>query len=105
MIDRFRSLRVEVHEPSSRLQRFRHTMESLVRSRLLGDDLLAPTHETSYDAALAQFVDCVIQGGKPSPDLWDGYRSLAIVAAAQESGRSGKAVAVQYPAYECFAAQ
>lgn len=106
VIDRFRSLRVELTEDpdaSSRFQRLRHTLGLIMHSRLLGDDLLAPKREPSYAMALAHFVDCVHHDHVPSPDLLDGRRSLAIVEAAEESARTGQMVSLPDSTDEDFA--
>lgn len=97
VIDRLRSLRVEVAEDpdvTPRFHRLLHTLGGIMRSRLLGDDLLAPTREPSYARALTHFVDCVRHHRAPSPDLWDGRRSLAVIEAAEESARTGRAVSL-----------
>jgi predicted dehydrogenase len=100
VIDRFRSLRVELSgdaAPQARFQRILHTLEPIMRSKLLGDDILAPRHEPSYDQALARFVDGVRQSRPPSPDLWDGRCSLAVVVSAEEAARTERKVSVPRP--------
>jgi predicted dehydrogenase len=54
--------------------------------------MLAPNHETSYRPAMTHFVDSVRRGRAASPDLADGYRSLQVVLAAEQSARAGKPV-------------
>ncbi|MBC8138592.1 MAG: Gfo/Idh/MocA family oxidoreductase [Fibrella sp.] len=48
-----------------------------------------PGNEPSFTASLTQFVEAVRGAAKPGsyPDLRDGYRSLQLVAAAEESAR------------------
>lgn len=45
----------------------------------------------TYRGALEAFVDATRGGGSAAPDIEDGFRSLAVVVAAEESARSGRA--------------
>jgi predicted dehydrogenase len=65
-----------------------------ILGRLAGDLWAAvrPSREPTYQAALAAFVAAVRDGQAAAPDLADGYRSLAVVAAAEASARSGRSV-------------
>jgi predicted dehydrogenase len=65
-----------------------------ILGRLAGDLWAAarPFREPSYQAALAAFVAAARDGRAAAPDLADGYRSLAVVAAAEASARSGRLV-------------
>ncbi len=97
VVDRFRSLRAEVSgetRAQPRLERLFHLLRSVARSPLLGDDLLAPTREQSYEKALEHFVQCVLEDRHPTPSLWDGLRSLRVAVAAEESARTGKDIPV-----------
>lgn len=51
---------------------------------------LLPEAEPSYAAALGRFVQAVRTGRSPGATLEDGYRSLAVVLAAEASVQSGK---------------
>jgi predicted dehydrogenase len=96
-VDRYLSLDVELSEPKldfARLKRLTQGLRSLIRSPYLLDKLRAPSREPSYRAALAHFVAAVQAGQPASPDFWDGYRSLAIIEAAEESSRTGQVVAL-----------
>jgi myo-inositol 2-dehydrogenase/D-chiro-inositol 1-dehydrogenase len=96
-IDRLRSLDVELEPAGLRTGRRRRLgagLRGLLGSPYLRDVLAAPGREPSYRAALASFVGAVGTGSPASPDLLDGYRALAIVVAAEESARSGRAVEV-----------
>jgi predicted dehydrogenase len=48
----------------------------------------------TYRAALAAFAAAIGAGEPGSPDIEDGFRSLAIVIAAEDSAATGRAVAV-----------
>ena len=96
-IDRLRSLNVELAPArfeAGRRRRLSAGLRGLLGSPYLRDVLAAPAREPSYRAALARFVDAVRTGGPASPDLLDGYRALAVVAAAEESASSGRVVEV-----------
>src|SRR5262249_31441233 len=85
-VDRRRCLRVELADgtPARRTR----------RSTTLLQRLLAPRRDPSYHAALRHFVHAVRTGQSASPSCWDGYRSLAVVAAAEESARTRRPVSV-----------
>jgi predicted dehydrogenase len=55
-------------------------------------------YEPSYRRSLARFVEAVRTGEQASPDLEDGYRSLAVIVAAEESARTGRPAAPEYAA-------
>ena len=57
-------------------------------------DTLMPPAEPSYQRALQSFVDAVLHNQPLDVDLYDGYRSLAVVLAAEESARIGRAVQI-----------
>ena len=59
-------------------------------------NLLRGPGEPSFSAALSAFVDAVRQGVQASPDLSDGYRSLAVLDAAERSLQSASFVAVSH---------
>ena len=88
LVDRHRSLTVEIRRrvaPPSRVEWLRRGWRALPGIHAWGQKLLAPTRDPSYEAALAAFV-CAARAGRPvSPDLWDGYQSLAIASAAEQS--------------------
>lgn len=95
-VNRYLSLDVEFTDPApnfSRLKRWGQGLTSLIRSRHLLNKILAPAREPSYQAALSQFIAAVRNRRPASPDFVDGYRSLAVIAAAEESARTGQVVA------------
>jgi predicted dehydrogenase len=94
-VDRFLSLNVELSPPAlalGRLTRLARGVRALVRSPYLLSSLRAPRAEPSFEVALTRFVSAVRSGRPERPDLDDGYRSLAILAAAEESARTGQVV-------------
>jgi myo-inositol 2-dehydrogenase/D-chiro-inositol 1-dehydrogenase len=54
----------------------------------------APAHEPSFARTMYDFVAACRANHPMSPDLADGFASLAVVLAAEESSRSGRAVDV-----------
>jgi predicted dehydrogenase len=60
--------------------------------------LRAPANEPSFGAALAQFVGAVRGDHPAGPDFLDGYRSLAVLTAAEEAARTGRTVTLAVPA-------
>ena len=51
--------------------------------------LLRPGSEPSYAASLARFAAAAQSNQPVRPNLWDGYRSLAVVLAARRIGPHG----------------
>jgi predicted dehydrogenase len=56
--------------------------------------LLAPGCEPSFATALAHFVHAAQKSEQTSPNLEDGFQSLAAIIAAEESARTGLPVRV-----------
>jgi myo-inositol 2-dehydrogenase/D-chiro-inositol 1-dehydrogenase len=97
MVDRYRSLDVEIIETGrefSRLSRVTHGLRSLRNGPHLLKKLLAPGHEPSYREALLRFVSAVRGDGVAAPDLLDGSRSLEVICAAERSARTGQSVSL-----------
>ncbi len=95
--DRYRSSRLRFL-PCQRdfrlATRFREAGAALASlPRMLGD-VLSPPRERSFALALADFVHATRAGESEGPDLDDGLRSLAVVAAAERSAESGRTVAM-----------
>jgi predicted dehydrogenase len=82
-------------EPAwSRVARAREGVARLGRdSRALFEVARPLALGTTYRAALEAFAAAVTAGKPTSPDIEDGFRSLTIVLAAEESARTGRAVA------------
>jgi predicted dehydrogenase len=100
VVDRHHSLQVlftGAEEKRSRLRLLREGARELLRGSYAWGKLRVPRREPSYRAALSHFVTSVWQRRPASPDFWDGYRSLAVLMAAEESARTGRAIT---PCYE-----
>jgi myo-inositol 2-dehydrogenase/D-chiro-inositol 1-dehydrogenase len=96
-IDRHRALAIEITDIAidfSRMKHFARGLGSLLRSRYLRDKILAPTRERSYQEALSHFAAAARANRPTTPDPWDGYRSLAVIEAAEESARTARGVSV-----------
>ncbi len=96
--DRFNSnLRVVI--PDSQrlglLPRIGSDISSLLHSRNLKDKIFFPRKEPSFESALGHFFSAV-KGLEPaSPDLNDGYKSLAVIEAAEESAKTGFVISIR----------
>nr|CAA9211824.1 GH109 [uncultured Armatimonadetes bacterium] len=99
-VDRYYSVDVEVAGPrrdeATRLKAIKQGLHSVAKSPYLLEKRRAVGNEPSYQAALGQFVTAAGGGGAAGlrPDLLDGYRSLRVVEAAEESVRTGRVVAL-----------
>ena len=97
-VDRYRSSTVEIFDSSwgaiARLKGFGRSLRSALPNRHLINKLCSPGHEPSYRTALAHFVLCVRTQTPASPDFHDGYRSQVVIAAAEESAKTGKTVSI-----------
>jgi myo-inositol 2-dehydrogenase/D-chiro-inositol 1-dehydrogenase len=106
-VDRYRSFGVEIIETGrefSRLRRVAQGLRSLRNGPYLLKKLLAPGHEPSYHEALFRFVSAIRGNEVAAPDLLDGYRSLEVICAAEQSARTGQSVSLVPSMYSCFAA-
>ncbi|MBC7790574.1 MAG: Gfo/Idh/MocA family oxidoreductase [Anaerolineae bacterium] len=96
--NRHRSTHVEISGPSQVTRLFswlRDESPSLDRIPFLLGKLRGTGHEPSFRSALMHFVTAV-QANKPAlPDIEDGYRSLAVVLAAEESASRGRTVSIR----------
>lgn len=91
-LDRYHSLNVELVAPQieySRRRRVVGRLRAAAGSPFLRERLLAPSLEPSYHASLAGFAGQINGGSALGPDFADGYRSLAVLMAAEESARTG----------------
>jgi predicted dehydrogenase len=94
-VDRCYALDVDVRPATRERDRLRRTwrrLRSLRHARFLVTRTRAPACEPSYSLALERFVEAVRANRGADPDLWDGYRSLAVIEAALESARAGAPV-------------
>ncbi|MDQ4074791.1 MAG: Gfo/Idh/MocA family oxidoreductase [Chloroflexota bacterium] len=88
MVDRLHAPDVELLRPS--LKHLRLKRLGVFLRRLL----YTPNYNQPFQAALHTFVEAVRTGESVAPNLLDGCRSLAVVAAAEESARTYEAVAL-----------
>jgi predicted dehydrogenase len=94
-VNRYRSLVPQLaRRPEGRSlgRHVRQIGESLAGILYLYRKLRSPWHEPSYRQSLNAFIGAVQNGQGTAPDLWDGYRSLQLVAAAEASAEHGGAV-------------
>ncbi|HUF90706.1 MAG TPA: Gfo/Idh/MocA family oxidoreductase [Gemmatimonadota bacterium] len=97
MVDRGRGLAAQVsagRAGSRRRDQLRHLVRAARGMRYGLEKHRAPGHEPSWRTALERFASAVRGERSPSPDLTDGYRSLEVVLAAEESARTGRTVAI-----------
>lgn len=97
--DRYNSLIVEIKSGESlrygRLSHLRQLARSLIRNpKGFKDKILAPGREPSFETALGSFLTAVRGASEAGPDLLDGYNCLRILAAAEESARSGRMISL-----------
>jgi myo-inositol 2-dehydrogenase/D-chiro-inositol 1-dehydrogenase len=100
-VERSFSLTVDISRPArsyARVAKIVRTLRALRHAAYILEKIRAPGHEPSYRTALARFVAAVRSGRPAAPDFWDGYCSLAVVEAAEESARTGHSVGVADPA-------
>ncbi len=96
-VDRYRSLDVEFVDArgaSSSLHRLARRLGSFRSVPYLVKKLRSPWHEPSYRASLSRFVSAARGRDTVSPDLLDGYRSLEVICAAEESAQTGRSVSL-----------
>lgn len=97
VLDRHRSLTVDIRRrvaPPSRAEWLRRGWRAFSGLPYWGQKMLAPSRDLSYEAALGAFVCATRTGQLGSPDLWDGYQSLAVALAAEESARTRRPVSL-----------
>ena len=97
-LDRYNSWAVDVTGPTRRSPPFHYSTKALARlprSRFAMSKLLAPANEPSFAAALSHFVAAARDGKNTRPDFDDGFQSLAVIIAAEESARTGAPVTLQ----------
>jgi predicted dehydrogenase len=91
-VDRHLSLAPQLRGATNRVAR-REQLGNIWRSArqlpYLWSKRRAPAYEPSYEGALRSFVAAIRAGRAASPDLLDGYQSLAVVHAALESAAAG----------------
>ena len=96
-VDRYLSLDLEFTDPIrtfDRPKRLWRWIRSFGKVPYALNKVFSPIHEPSYRSALQNLVTAVKANRSASPDLKDGYRSLVIIKAAEESARTGLRVSV-----------
>ena len=88
-VDRYRTAAPVVTAPAFAYGRMAELRRAVALWRQSLQRLAHPPGEPSFQAALTAFVDTVHGRAEPLPTLDDGYRSLAVVEAAEASARSG----------------
>ena len=95
VVDRYASLDAELLPASrgrgARLAAAARRIAGWRRAPYLLSKLRSPLHEPSFGAALTHFVRAARGEAPAAPDFDDGYRSLAVVDAAERSARTGAA--------------
>ncbi|GIW46737.1 MAG: inositol 2-dehydrogenase [Deltaproteobacteria bacterium] len=95
-INRYLSFDVEITDSTSKqthlLKKPLKSLMRTLRSPLLTDRVLFPGRERSYEDALFHFVKAIREKCPVSPNIFDGYKSLVVVEAAERSARTGKEV-------------
>ncbi len=96
-VNRYLSPDVEMNGPTLeriRLRQLWRSLKALIHLPYLFDKIRHSNGEPSYRKALVHFV-AAAKGNRPTtPDFYDGYRSLEIVAAAEESAKTGKMISL-----------
>lgn len=96
-VNRYLSPDVEMNGSTLDLIRFRRlwrSLKALIHIPYLLDKIRHPGCEPSYRKALAHFVAAAKENCPTTPDFYDGYRSLEIVVAAEESAKTGKMISL-----------
>ncbi len=96
-VDRYLSLCVEIYGPtldSVRLRQLWHGLKTLIHVPYLLKKIRAPAHEPSYREALTHFITAARTHRPATPDFYDGFRSLMVIGAAEESVRTQRMVSV-----------
>jgi predicted dehydrogenase len=97
-VDRYRSLDIEVsaHDVrSERRARLVRSARGIRRLPYLVQKLRSPYHEPSYRVALERFIGAIGRGEAVAPTFLDGYRSLAVIDAAERAATTGQRVLLE----------
>jgi predicted dehydrogenase len=100
-VDRYLSLCVKICGPtldSVRLRQVWQRLKTLAHVPYLLKKIRAAGHEPSYREALTHFITAARTHHSAAPDFYDGFRSLMIIGAAEESARTGRPVTIPDPA-------
>ena len=58
------------------------------------DRVLATGKEPSFETALGHFASAILNNQPVSPDFTDGYASLAVIEAAEQSADTGRVISL-----------
>jgi len=78
-----------------RVKQLRHAFGSLVASLNPLKRLRGPHYLQSYRSAFEHFAACVRTGQPATPNFKDGYQSLLVIDAAEQSARTGSPVSLE----------
>jgi predicted dehydrogenase len=81
--------------PAGRVARLLRAAQGVAEVPRAVRSILAPPRDPSYRNALSAFVSATRERSRPSPDLDDGERSLAVVLAAETAAREGRRMPVE----------
>jgi len=96
-LDRYHALDVEVTTSDGKvscLHRMRQKLKPFMNVPYLVKKLRSPWHEPSYREALSTFASAARGHDGVSPDFLDGYRSLEVICAAEQSAKTGQSVSL-----------
>jgi predicted dehydrogenase len=98
-VNRYQSLaaRVSGARVHGRLRRLWNSAMAVRELPYFVQRLRAEAHEPSFAAGLAHFFGAIRGRHRACPDFLDGYRSLSVVAAAEESARTGRPAPTDLP--------
>lgn len=97
VVDRYHDLAVRHTEPEAAtacIGQVKHGLRTLKRLPYLLQKRRAPWNEVSFEKALSRFMDAVQRGQTVAPTFEDGYRSLAVIEAAEQSAQAKQWVTV-----------
>ncbi len=94
-LDRYRSLYARLTQPVTGgvWGQFLDQLREFAHLSFLWKKLTSPANEPSYVYALTLFIECVRHNTPTSPDFKDGFQSLAVIAAAEESFQKNRPIA------------
>jgi myo-inositol 2-dehydrogenase/D-chiro-inositol 1-dehydrogenase len=98
-VNRYQSLAAQVANlrVDGRLRRLWNSIAAVRELPWFVQRLRAPANEPSFAAALTHFLGAIRGRHRACPDFLDGYRSLSVVAAAEESARTGRPAPTSLP--------
>jgi predicted dehydrogenase len=100
-VDRYRDWSPVITDPARQWERFsglKRSLRKMVHAPYAWRKFRSVGHEPSYREALLRFVAAAGGGDTVEiPSLEDGYRSLEVIEAAEESARTGRPIALTAP--------